>query len=53
MLSHTEYSLRGTESTIPLLRDALTTIGTEVPIIVELKTGPRLERLCQKTALLL
>lgn len=44
-----QYSLRGTESTIPLLRDALTTIGTEVPIIVELKTGPRLEALCQKT----
>lgn len=46
-----EMPLLGTGERIPLFTDVLKTFngGTERPLIVELKTGPRNEELCRKT----
>lgn len=45
-----EFSLLGTMQHIPLFTEALELIGTGGgPLIVELKTGPRNEELCEKT----
>ncbi len=41
--------LCGTESTIPLFSQVLELVAGRGPLIVELKTGPRNEELCQKT----
>lgn len=41
--------LCGTEETIPLFEDVLKLVNGKVPLIVELKTGPRNRELCEKT----
>ena len=45
--------LFGTGHRIPLFKDALSVIGGEVPLVVELKTGGRNNELCEKTLALL
>ncbi len=42
-----EKKLCGTEETIPTLREALETIDSRTPVIVELKRGSRNEALCE------
>lgn len=44
-----DLPLYGTEERIPLFEDVLKVIGGRVPVIVELKNGPRNPELCQKT----
>ena len=41
--------LFGTGERIPLFTEVLETVGKRVPLIVELKTGPRKAELCEKT----
>ncbi|MEG2596325.1 MAG: glycerophosphodiester phosphodiesterase family protein [Ruthenibacterium sp.] len=41
------FHLCGTEEKIPLLTEVLTIIDGKVPMIIELKTGPRNDLLCQ------
>ena len=43
------FSLCGTEQRIPLLTEVLELLDGSVPLIIELKTGPRNEELCRKT----
>jgi len=45
--------LFGTEERIPLFTEVLTLVGGRTPLIVELKTGPRNDELCEKTWALL
>ena len=45
--------LCGTENTIPLLSEVLSTVRGRTPLIVELKTGRRNRELCEKTYALL
>lgn len=40
--------LCGTEETIPLLTEVFDVIGGKTPMIIELKTGPRNDELCEK-----
>lgn len=44
-----KLSLHGTDERIPLFSTVLETVGGRVPLIVELKNGPRNPELCQKT----
>lgn len=48
-----KMSLCGTHETIPLFTQVLDTVHSKVPLIVELKTGPRRKELCEKVLLLL
>lgn len=41
--------LAGTQEKIPLFEDVLRLVGGRVPLIVEIKTTPRLEKLCSMT----
>ncbi len=41
--------LCGTDETIPLFEEVLKLVNGRVPLIVELKTGPRNRELCEKT----
>ena len=41
--------LNGTEETIPAFDDILDIVGEKVPLIVEIKTGPRVEMTCRLT----
>lgn len=43
-----EMRLCGTEETIPLLTEVFEVIGGKVPLIIELKMGPRNDELCRK-----
>ena len=43
------FPLLGTDQTIPLFSDVLAVLDDRVPVIVELKTGPRNRELCEKT----
>lgn len=45
--------LAGTREKIPLFEDVLRLVGGRVPLIVEIKTTPRLEKLCSMTYALL
>lgn len=45
--------LCGTEQTIPLLREVFEVVDGKVPLIIELKTGPRNGMLCEKALTLL
>ena len=45
--------LFGTKKGIPLFRDVLSLIGGKVPLIVELKSGPRNEELCRSVCAIL
>ena len=45
--------LFGTRKTIPLFRDVLAAIGGRVPVIVELKSGPRNVELCRSVCVIL
>ena len=45
--------LAGTEERIPLFSEVLALVGGRVPLLVELKTGPRNRELCEKTTALL
>lgn len=45
----TRLRLLGTEHGMPLFSEVLTAIGGRVPLIVELKTGPRNDALCRST----
>lgn len=47
------FPLRGTAERIPLFSDVLTLLAGKVPVIVELKTGPRNRELCEKTLALM
>lgn len=42
--------LGGTAQTIPTLEEALAAIGGRVPVILEIKSGPRLPALCRRVA---
>ena len=44
-----KLSLCGTNERIPLFTEVLTLLGGRVPVIVELKNGPRNGELCKKT----
>lgn len=46
-------SLFSTDHRIPLFSEVLAAVGGRVPLLVELKTGPRNRELCEKTAALL
>ncbi|MBQ7600448.1 MAG: glycerophosphodiester phosphodiesterase [Clostridia bacterium] len=48
-----EMRLNGTDSVIPTLHEVLETVKGKVPLIVELKTGPRNKELCKKTCAIL
>ena len=48
-----KLSLFGTAERIPLFSEVLELVGGRVPLIVELKNGPRNEELCEKTWALL
>ena len=48
-----QLRLYGTEETVPLFSQVLETVGGRVPLIVELKNGPRNRELCRKTCALL
>lgn len=47
------FHLCGTQEQIPLFREVLEVIDGRVPLIIELKTGPRNNELCQKAMELL
>lgn len=47
------FPLCGTDQTIPRFADVLDALGDRVPVIVELKTGPRSRELCEKTCALM
>lgn len=44
-----QLRLKGTEYDIPTLREVLDTVGGKTPLIVEIKTGPNVPELCEKT----
>ncbi|MGE5560424.1 MAG: glycerophosphodiester phosphodiesterase [Chloroflexota bacterium] len=44
-----QLGLLGTKETMPLFRDVLAIVAGKVPLIVELKTGPRNDELCRAT----
>ena len=45
--------LFGTRKTVPLFRDVLKTVAGKVPLLVELKSGPRNEELCRSVCAIL
>ena len=47
------FPLWDTDQTIPLFSDVLALLADRVPVIVELKTGPRNRELCEKTCALM
>ena len=49
------FALRlcGTEERMPLFTEVMETLGADTPVIVELKSGPRNDLLCEKTLALL
>jgi glycerophosphoryl diester phosphodiesterase len=48
-----ELRLNGTESYIPTLHEVLEVVAGKVPLIVELKNGPKNTELCKKTCAIL
>ena len=48
-----ELSLCGTKETIPLFTEVLSMVDGREPLIVELKTGPKNDELCEKTLAIL
>ena len=48
-----ELRLNGTDSYIPTLHEVLGAVRGKVPLIVELKNGPRNRELCEKTCAIL
>jgi len=48
-----DYPLHGTAERVPRFADVLETVAGRVPLLVELKTGPRRVELCEKTLALL